>query len=78
MAKSPKVLDSNEFDELKQWFSDHEEILPESIRPLLGRLLETYSKLTTNKSQQKKLLSEMNRLLGFIPSSERGSSEKRF
>lgn len=70
------TLDADEFEKLNIWFQEHSDILPESIRQLQVRLLDTYSKLTSNKKQQKKLLAELNKLMGFVASSEKGSSEK--
>ena len=71
------TLDADEFQRLNIWFQEHENILPESIRSLQIRLLDTYSKLTSSKKQQKKSLAEINKLMGLIASSEKGSSEKR-
>ena len=73
---TPKALDASEFDTLNQWFLSHSDSLPEPIRILQKRLLDTYGNLTTSKKQQKKLLAEMNRLMGLIASSESGSREK--
>lgn len=70
------TLDADEFQRLNNWFQDHSDMLPTSISPLLGRLIHTYSKLTSNKKQQKKSLAEINKLMGLIASSEKGSSEK--
>lgn len=71
------TLDADEFQRLNIWFQEHSDVLPNSISPLLGRLIHTYSKLTSNKKQQKKSLAEINKLMGLIASSEKGSSEKR-
>ena len=71
------TLDADEFQKLNIWFQEHSDVLPESIRSLQVRLLDTYFKLTSDKKQQKKLLAEMNKLMGLVASSEKGSSEKR-
>ena len=74
--KKTKTLASDEFQKLNLWFQENSDVLPESIRSLQVRLLDTYSNLTSNKKQQKKLLAEMNKLMGLVASSEKGSSEK--
>lgn len=70
------TLDADEFQRLNNWFQDHSDVLPNSISSLLARLIHTYSNLTSNKKQQKKSLAEINKLMGLIASSEKGSSEK--
>jgi hypothetical protein len=72
---TPQALSPSEFEELKHWFEKHS--LPEPIHTLQKRLLDTYSNLTGDKKKQKKLLAEINLLMGLVSSSEKGSSEKR-
>ena len=76
MQNTVETLAVDEFKILSNWFDTHAGELPEPIVSLLKRLLVTYSKLTASKSQQKKLLAEINKLMGFTASSEKGSSEK--
>lgn len=77
MKTEAKSLDADEFRELNIWFQEHSDILPVPIRSLQIRLLDIYSKLTADKKQQKKLLAELNKLMGLVASSEKGSNEKR-
>lgn len=70
------TLDADEFKKLNIWFQEYSDELPAPISSLLSRLLNTHSKLTSDKRQQKKILAEMNKLMGLVASSEKGSSEK--
>ena len=71
-----QFLNSDEFEVLRGWFASNGEVLPESVRTLFSRLIETYRGLSSSKKNQKKLLAELNQLMGLTPSSEKGSNEK--
>lgn len=76
MAHLASALSREELQTVKAWSASHQEALPAEIQILLARLLALYEGLTKNKTQQKSLLAELNRLMKFSSSSEKGSSEK--
>ena len=78
MADAVEVFGTSELDQLKTWLKASKS--SEAIRdvaPLLESFLKSYDRLTKNKSQQKLFLTELNKTLGFIKSSEKGRYDQK-
>lgn len=78
MADTLEVLGTSELNQLKTWFktSKSSDAIRE-VAPLLDSIFKSYERLTKNKSQQKQFLSELNKTLGFIKSSEKGRYDQK-
>ena len=65
-----------ELNNVKDWFDQNEQSLPEDVRNSLRRVLAVYLGLAQSAKRAKATLQTLRMAMGFIPKSERGAQAK--
>jgi len=70
------AVSKQELETLITWIEGADNVLPDKIQIIIERITAVYSNLSQSAAQAKRTLVQLRLAMGFLPKSERGSSQK--